>query len=45
MGDRLEPGGYLVIIKDNQLALRRECEQAFCEPEGFSPLPKTALAG
>ena len=40
----LDSGGdYLVVVKDNQPAVKREIEVAFAEPRGFSPLrPETA---
>jgi hypothetical protein len=40
----LDSGGdYLVTLKDNQPAVKREVEIAFAEPRGFSPLrPETA---
>lgn len=35
-------GDYLVIVKDNQPALKRELVNAFATPAKFSPLPTTA---
>jgi hypothetical protein len=35
-------GDYLVIVKDNQPALKRDLVNAFATPANFSPLPTTA---
>jgi hypothetical protein len=41
----LDSGGdYLVVVKDNQPAVKREIEIAFAEPRGFSPLRPEAAA-
>lgn len=41
----LDSGGdYLVVVKDNQPAVKRDVEVAFAEPRGFSPLRPEAAA-
>lgn len=35
-------GDYLVIVKDNQPALKRQINRSFAQPAKFSPLPQTA---
>ncbi|QDT55861.1 hypothetical protein Pan44_39090 [Caulifigura coniformis] len=37
-------GDYLVTLKDNQPAVKRDVEIAFAEPRGFSPLRPEAAA-
>jgi hypothetical protein len=37
-------GDYLVIVKDNQPALKQELQNAFAEPSAFSPLCPAVIA-